>query len=289
MPAVGLGTWESSEGEVGKAITEALQDGYRHIDCAAIYGNEPEIGQALHKVFSEGKIKREDVFITSKLWSSYWGRPREALEKTLHDLQLQYLDLYLIHHPFAFEYVPGEMIPRDPATNKVRVGYYSLQTLWGELENLMKEGFVKAIGVSNFPGPLLRDLLSYAKTKPAIHQIEIHPYFTQERNVNFARSNDIHLTAYSPLGRGKEGPLTDPLVKEIAFKHKVSPAQVLIRWAVDKGFSVIPKSVTSERIKENFSVLWFKLSEEEVKKISDLNKNQRVVDLGKLFDLPYFE
>jgi len=290
MPTVGLGTWLAPKGQVGKAIEEALRLGVRHIDCAAVYQNEDEVGEAFEKVFSEGKIKREEVFIVSKLWNTDWKRPKEALEKTLKDLKLKYLDLYLVHSPYAFVYSNGNMFPEDSATGKALVDYsVSTSQMWAVMEQLVAAGLTKAIGVSNFPVVVLRDLLSYAKIVPAVNQIEVHPYFTQDALAEFSKSKGIQVTAYSPLAHAHEGPLQDPAVLELSKKYNVTPAQVLIRWSIDKGHIVIPKSTNAARIKENFNVFGFQLTDPEVEKLSLLDRKYRSCDLGMFWNFPVYD
>lgn len=281
MPAFGLGTWRSEPGSVGTAIEYALtHPNYRHIDCAAIYGNEPEIGAAFQKVFSAGQVKREDVFITSKLWNTEHDpkNVEAACRKTLADLRLDYLDLYLIHWGIPFihngknETVADGMVQTEPI---------SIQQTWQALENLVEKGLVKSIGVANFTAPMILDLLSYAKIKPAVNQIEIHPYNTQLELVDYCQKNDIQVTAYSPLGStGGEAlkPLADKTIISLAKKHHKTPAQILIRWSLQRGLIVIPKSTKPERILENSQVFDFELLAKDMEQINQLNKNYRFVD-----------
>jgi aldehyde reductase len=273
MPLVGLGTFEAKPGEVGNAVKKALEMGYRSIDCAAAYENEAEIGKAMHEVFSQGKIKREDVFITSKLWAAK-NDPSEvhaAITKTLKDLQLDHLDLYLIHQP----------VPVDPNgfKYKKRTGY-GLQDLWRAMEKVQKEGLTKSIGVSNYNSALISDIQNYAHVMPAVNQVERYPYFAQLEHIKYCNELGIHVTAYAPLGAPgsykESNVLEDHVIKELATKHKKTPAQIIIRWNMDSGVIVIPKSVHEERIKENFGVFDFSLSEDEIKKINELDKNKRL-------------
>lgn len=277
MPLVGYGTFLSKPGEVGPAVEAALKAGYRHIDCAECYENQAEIGAVFNKVFNdpESGIKREDVFITSKLWVTYYhpDKVKAGLEKALQDLQLSYLDLYLMHIPISSEKKDGKIV----ATR--RTGY-SLHDTWKVLETCHKAGLAKAIGVSNFPAILMNDFQNGAEIVPAVNQIERHPYLSQMENVKFNQDLGVVVTAYAPLGAmglmGKKfdklKPLfTNDVIVAIAAKHKHTPAQVLIRWSVDSGVVVIPKSVTPSRIVENFSVFDFKLDEEDMKQIAALD------------------
>ncbi|PIR61883.1 MAG: aldehyde oxidoreductase [Candidatus Pacebacteria bacterium CG10_big_fil_rev_8_21_14_0_10_44_11] len=293
IPKLGLGTWRSDPGQVAKAVEHALtQQGYRHIDCAAIYGNEPEIGTAFKKVFASKQIKRSDVFITSKLWNTnhHPDKVEAACSQTLQNLQLEYLDLYLIHWGIAFADTDGsEPVGKDGFEKTQPV---SIQQTWQAMEQLVQKGLVKSIGVANFTAPMILDLLSYAKVKPAINQIEIHPYNSQEELIAYCQRNKIQITAYSPLGSasaGESGPLHDLVITDIAQKHKKTPAQVLIRWSIQRGLSVIPKSTHLQRVAENSQITDFKLTKKNMVQISTLNKNIRFVDPSQWWGVPYFK
>jgi alcohol dehydrogenase (NADP+) len=293
MPAVGLGTWRADKKKVGKAISHAILNcGYRHIDCAAIYGNEKEIGAAFKEVFSSGKVKREDVFITSKLWNTEHdpSHVEKACRQTLKDLQLEYLDLYLIHWGLPFKHgVNLEPIGKDGI---VKMEDVSLQETWNAMEKLIKKGLVKSLGVANYTAPMLTDLLNYSTVKPVVNQIEIHPYNTQEELVSFCAKKRIVVTAYSPLGSAEENidrPVTHRTVLSIAKSHKKTPAQVLIRWSVQRGLTVIPKSTKLERVEENIDIFNFTLTVQEMKSITALNKNFRYVNPIEWWGIPYFK
>jgi diketogulonate reductase-like aldo/keto reductase len=284
MPLLGLGTFLSKPGEVGKSVKAALKIGYRHIDCAEAYNNQKEIGEALKEVFSEGHIKREDVFITSKLDNQKMN-PLEQIDKqintTLADLQLSYLDLYLVHQPVI-------AVPDGKKFKPARG--VTIQQVWQKLETFVDAGKVKAIGVSNFPAAMINDMLNYARIKPVINQIERTPYLTHKNHIDFCRSEGIEITAYGPLGApGGSGAeeekkeahtplLSNPVVTEIAKNHGKSPAQILIRYQIDSKVVVIPKSIKPERLQENFDVFDFQLSSEEMKKLDGLNCNFRYFD-----------
>jgi len=291
IPQLGLGTWKSEPGKVGAAVEFALEAGYRHIDCAAIYQNEPEVGAAFARVFAKNKIQREDVFITSKLWNSahHPDAVEKACRKTLADLQLAYLDLYLIHWGIAF--LPSkEKEPLD-ANGMIMTESISIQQTWQALESLVEKGLVRSIGVANFMTPMLLDLLTYAKIKPAMNQVEIHPYNAQPELAHFCQVKQVTVTAYSPLGSFGEAanrPISDEVVVAIANTHKKTPAQVLIRWSLQRGLVVIPKSVTPERIAENAAVFDFELTNDEMARITSLNRNHRFVDPSKWWGLGYF-
>lgn len=292
IPSLGLGTWRSDKENVGQAVEKAITSyGYRHIDCASIYGNEKEIGQAFHTVLSTHEIPRETLFVTSKLWNTDHNpvNVEKACRQTLHDLRLDYLDLYLMHWGVSF--VHGEDLVPMGADGLVKTEPISIQQTWHAMEDLVKKGLVKSIGVANFTAPMIVDLLSFAKVRPVVNQIEIHPYNAQQELVEYCHTQKIQVTAYSPLGSAgdrEEKPLSDKVVIEIATRMKKSPAQVLIRWSLQRGLVVIPKSTVFSRIAENIEVFDFDLSEHDMKQINTLNKNFRFVDPAKLWGIPYF-
>src|SRR3989344_1493048 len=293
MPMVGLGTWKSASSEAGQAVEYALTKcGYRHIDCAAIYGNEKEIGRAFKSVFGAGALPRGKVFITSKLWDTEHARAdvRAACETTLRDLQLDYLDLYLMHWGIA-EPKGGHMYDENGC---LVVGKVSIRETWEAMEELVDAGLVKAIGVANFTAPLLLDLFSYARIQPAANQIEMHPYLQQTRLLDFCRRLGMVVTAYSPLARPGYEEMSARLVDEkiirgIANAHGKTPAQVLLRWGIQRTTVVIPKSTHPERIKENIDVFDFELSEGDMHAIAGLERGLRIVDPYQWGQVPYFD
>lgn len=294
IPTVGLGTWRSEKGKVGEAIEYAIiESGYRHIDCASVYGNEKEIGAAFKKVFASGKVKREEVFITSKLWNTEHHplNVEVACRKTLNDLRLDYLDLYLVHWGIAFAH-GGDLEPIDE-NGMVRTENVPMIDTWREMEKLVEKGLTRSIGVANFTVSMLVDLLSYAKVKPVVNQVEVHPYNSQDALISYCGKKDIVVTAYSPLG-SQEGdksqrPVNDKKILEIADAHKKTSAQILIRWLVQRGISAIPKSIFPERIAGNIDVYDFSLTDSDMNEISKLNRDYRFVDPVAWWGLPYFK
>ena len=291
MPTIGLGTYKSQPNEVGDAVRYALTVvNYKHIDGAMIYNNEPEIGRVYGEVFK--KIKREEIFITSKLWNTDHASQdvETACRKTLTDLRLDYLDLYLMHWGVAFPH-GGDLQP--VVDGQVLTEKISVRETWEAMENLVKIGLVKSIGVANFTAPMLIDLLTYSKIIPATNQIEIHPYNTQVELVEYCKRASIVITAYSPLGRynavGVNGPrlLEDPLLVGLAKKYSRTPAQIALYWGISRGFSVIPKSVQPTRILENINIYDFEMSADDLHSIDLLNRNYRYI-IPSSWGIPYF-
>lgn len=253
VPQVGFGTWQIKEGELAfNAVSTALEIGYRHIDTAAVYANEVSVGKAIN----ESNLKREEVFVTSKLWNSDRGYKEtlKAFEVSSKKLNLEYIDMYLLHWP---------------ANAKQFKNWQKInESSWKALEKLYEEGKVKAIGVSNFMKEHLEALLSSAIIKPMVNQIEFHPGFMQEDTIALCKKESILIEAWSPLGSGKM--LDNEVLIAIAKKYNVSVAQLCIRWVLQKGHLPLPKSVTPERIKNNLDVYGFTISDEDVNLIDAL-------------------
>ncbi|WWC98840.1 hypothetical protein V866_005733 [Kwoniella sp. B9012] len=268
IPVVGLGTWKSEPGEVTKAVSYALKDGYRHIDAALIYGNENEVGQGI----KDSGVPREEIFITSKLWNTHQPNVAEGLQKTLDALGTDYLDLYLIHWPVRLvSNESHELLPVNPdGTRSVDRSWDQSET-WRQMEEVYKSGKVKAIGVANWSIPYLEELKKTWKVVPAVNQVELHPFLPQHELKRYCQDLGILLEAYSPLGSTGAPIMSDPEIAAIASKNDVSPATILISYHVNKGTVVLPKSVSEKRITDNRKVI--KLSAEDVEKLDALAAN----------------
>ncbi|KAI9050623.1 hypothetical protein LZ554_005782 [Drepanopeziza brunnea f. sp. 'monogermtubi'] len=279
IPALGLGTWQSSPGEVKKAVSHALAVGYRHIDAAYCYGNEDEVGEGLKEAFASG-IKREDIFITTKLWCTYHSRVEQNLDISLKSLGLEYVDLYLMHWPVAMN--PNgnhEKFPKLPDGSRDLVKDWKHTETWKAMEKLLATGKVKAIGVSNYSVKYLEELLPVAKVVPAVNQIENHPSLPQQDIVDFCKAKGILITAYSPLGSSGSPMMKEKAILEVAEKRGITPASVLLSYHVARGSAVLAKSVTPERITSNRELVL--LDESDMKILNDyaegLTKSGKVV------------
>jgi len=283
MPQIGLGTWLSKPGQVERAVQVAIDCGYRHLDCAHVYGNEAEVGIGLTRKIKEGVVRREDMFITSKLWNTEHEpqHVEQACRITLESLNLEYLDLYLIHWPIGFKSGAG-LFPKDDEGNMI-YGYTKLEDTWAAMEGLVRKGLVRHIGLSNFNIHQIDRILKVSKVAPSVVQVECHPYLTQNELIAFCKANNIVVTAYSPLGSPTrpwakpDDPyiLNDEKLKDIAKEYGRTTAQILIRFQVDRGTVVIPKSVTPERIAANIDVFEFKLKDEHIRYIESFNRGWR--------------
>lgn len=287
MPLLGLGTWKSAPGEVYAAVREAINLGYRHIDCALIYGNEVEIGKAIRDAIDAGQVSRSQLWITSKLWSSSHGRDNveAAIKTSLRDLGLSYLDLYLIHWPVPIR--SGVLFPAG-AEDFVSPSEIPIRSTWEGMEAAVDAGLTRHIGVSNFSISKLSDLLDHCRIRPAVNQVELHPLLQQPQLLDFCREQGIHVTAYSPLGsldrpafvKSADAPvlLDNPIIRSIAAGRGCTAAQVLIAWHLQRGISTIPKSVNPVRLRENLAAAEIELSQHDLDQIAALDQNVRLVD-----------
>jgi len=288
MPFIGLGLWKAEQGTVADAVVQAIKLGYRHFDSAADYGNEKQSGEGFKRAFDSGLVKREDLFITSKLWCTYHAREhvRPALDRILSDLQLEYIDLFLVHFPIALEYVDPKVKYPVGWTGK-QAKEATIRETWEAMEALLETGKVKNIGISNFNTQVIMDLLRYAKVVPACNQIEIHPMLPSTRLVQYCQHHNIQVVAFSPLGQQSyldmnewskthTSLLQSEEVKSIGSKYGKTNAQVLLRWSIQRGVAAIPKSTNAERLKENLNIFDFKLSDEDMKQLTNFNKGVNV-------------
>ncbi|MDM4014815.1 aldo/keto reductase [Roseiconus lacunae] len=299
IPAVGLGIWKIDVDQTASVVRDAIDVGYRHIDSACDYGNEIQAGEGISNAISAGLVTREDLWVTSKLWNTF-HRPehvRPALEKSLQDLGLDYLDLYHIHFPISLAYVapekrypPGWFFDPDADEPTMKEDLVPIIETWQAMVELKKAGLVRNLGVCNFGVSLIRDLIASSPEKPSVLQVELHPYLTQEKLLRFCAEQDIHVTGFSSLGaqsyfsigmaEESESVIDRAETKSIAEAVGRTPAQVVMRWAVQRGTSIVPKTTKKQRLIENLSLFDFELSEEQMKTISGLNQNHRFNDPG---------
>lgn len=297
FPTLGLGTWKIPKELTPSVVRDAVELGYRHFDCACDYGNEVQVGEGLAAAIGEGLCQRDDLWVTSKLWNTYHEpqHVRAACERSLRDLRLDVLDLYLIHFPIALAYVPFETryppewfydpAAPQPAMKPIKVPY---SETWGAMEQLVKDGLVRRIGVCNLNVSMLREVLSYCSIRPAVHQVEMHPYLTQARLKRYCDQESIAVTAFSPFGADSyislgmaqpdERVLQNPVILELAANHGKTAAQVALRWAIQRGTVAIPKSQSTQHLKENLEIYDFQLSESEMHSIDLLNHDRRFND-----------
>ncbi|CAL8584843.1 hypothetical protein XPA_010426 [Xanthoria parietina] len=272
IPSLGFGTWNLDKTNVSEAVSAALHTGYRHIDCAAIYGNQKAVGKGIAHGLESLNLDRSDIWVTSKLWNDHHDPSlvEEALTQTLHDLGLAYLDLWLMHWP----------VGNAPLTGKSQLDY--LQA-WHAMEKMHKTGRVRNIGLSNFSPAQLKDVIEQSESVPAVHQFEVHPYLPQTKWIKYQQKLGISVTAYSPFANtnptynsGKHDPpllLTNFDMLAVAAKNGCTTAQVALVWGMSRGYSVIPKSSHVDHIKENFGALRCHLEEEDLDRVDQISKN----------------
>ena len=299
MPKVGFGLWKVPQDVCSTTVFKAIEVGYRHFDSASDYGNEREVGEGIKAALDRGLCKREDLWITSKLWNTYHhpDHVNLALEKTLNDLQLEYLDLYMIHFPISLEFVPfEERYPpewfNDPdcAHPKMIPSRIPLSDTWHAMELLKESDRVKYLGVCNYSSGLLHDLMNYCEIKPDMLQVESHPRLTQEKLIRLAKNYNLEVTAFSPLGsisyeeiggaEETESLIGNETIRSIAEDLGISPAQLILSWALNRGTSIVVKTTNESRMKENLDSSKIKLDQSILDKISALNIDKRYNDPG---------
>ena len=298
-PAVGLGLWKVPNQEASNVVQEAIDVGYRHIDSASDYGNEANTGDGIAEAIAKKRVKREELWVTSKLWNSSHRAEhvRAACERSIRDLRAEYLDLYLIHFPICTKYVdpqvrypPGWFFDPNSQLPKMELDPVPIRETWEAMQELVKSGTVRQIGISNFNVSLIRDILSYASIMPSVLQIESHPYLVQQKLVRFCQEAGIAVTAFSPLGAPSyvsigmaseaDSVLAEPSVVVIAKSMNCSPAQVVLAWGIQRGTSVIPKTIRLARLKENLASQHLRLTEDAMQTIAFLDQNRRFNDPG---------
>lgn len=292
---LGLGTYKSVDKNAATAVKEAIDLGYRHIDTASFYGNEKEIGEAIRENIEDarGSVTREDLFITTKLWNNYHKEELvvPACKESLANLGLEYIDLYLVHWPFAFK-EGDNLMPTDKNGNLIESNVDYLET-WRGMEECVHQGLTRSIGISNFNSEQINRLLESAKIAPVNNQIEININVNQEKLVDFCKKRNITVTGYSPLGQpgnasGIGNRLDSPVVLKIAKKYNKTPAQIALRYVFQHEVAPIPKSVTKSRIKENMEFFDFTLTSDEMNAIRKLGTGDRVAGFSIAKDFKYY-
>lgn len=257
MPVIGYGTWRTPDETVGDLVYEAIRAGYRHIDTAAKYGNESGVGKGIARAIKDGLVTREELFVTTKVWNfdRGYGRTKAAFERSMKELGLTYLDLYLIHWPAAaHQYECWKELNGET---------------WRAMEDLYRQGRVRAIGVSNFRNHHLQPLMQSASVKPMVNQIEIHPGLTQQESVRFGQENGVQMQAWSPLGTGRM--VVNEQLIAMAAKYGKTSAQLCLRWLLQQGIVPLPKSWNPERMAQNLDVFSFELMKEDMEAITSMS------------------
>lgn len=298
LPAIGLGTWKISKEKTQETITKAIELGYRHFDCALEYGNQEAVGDALRDAMENKQMGRGEFFVTSKLWNTHHKRHAvfEEMECTLRQLKLHHVDLWLMHWPLAFRAKNHSRRGSDIESTKdirgnVQCDDVSITETWAAMEAMHRDGKACAIGVSNFTLPMMEQLLATCQIRPAVLQIELHPYLQQNELVDFCKEKGILVIAYSPLGSQMHGDidvLDDPVIQQIAKEHKIAPSQVVLKWLLQRHISVVPKAEDPEHMRINSQIFDFELTDADVRKIESLDRNLRFISPKLMWGLPIF-
>ena len=295
IPVIGMGTFGSDNYDaqtIANAVKEGIKIGYRHIDCASVYENEKEIGSVLKNAIDNGIVKREDLWVTSKVWNDKHDHVVESCKKTLTDLQLDYLDLYLVHWPFP-NFHPPKCDVNTRQDNAVPYIHENFMNTWAQMESLQKMGLVKSIGTSNMTIPKMKLLLRDCKIKPVVNEMEIHPHFQQPELFSFLKNNEIEVIGYSPIGSPKRPErdrtpkdtvdIEDPVITSIAQRLNIHPAIVCLKWAVQRGQITIPFTVKKDNLNSNIKgILENSLTDDDMHNISKIDKNSRLIK-GQVF------
>ena len=295
IPVIGMGTFGSDNYDaqtIANAVKEGIKIGYRHIDCASVYENEKEIGSVLKNAIDNGIVKREDLWVTSKVWNDKHDHVVESCKKTLTDLQLDYLDLYLVHWPFP-NFHPPKCDVNTRQDNAVPYIHENFMNTWAQMESLQKMGLVKSIGTSNMTIPKMKLLLRDCKIKPVVNEMEIHPHFQQPKLFSFLKNNEIEVIGYSPIGSPKRPErdrtpkdtvdIEDPVITSIAQRLNIHPAIVCLKWAVQRGQITIPFTVKKDNLNSNIKgILENSLTDDDMHNISKIDKNSRLIK-GQVF------
>ena len=280
MPKLALGCWKLHNTQ--ESVFNAIKSGIRHIDCASDYENEKEVGKSLARAFDEKLVKREDIFITSKLWNTHHNHVEQACIQTMSDLGLDYLDLYMIHFPISLEYTKDKMSGWQSLDEPMSINRIPFYKTWKQMESLVFKGLVKNIGICNLPVAMISDLLSYAKIHPSVLQVEIHPYNTQDKLRKFCKHEGIRIAAFSPLGStgymSEKTLLDDPLIINIATKYKCLPASIILEWSKARTDCTVFRTENLFHLQENIKSI--PLNDKELKAIDALNLNKRFNDPG---------
>ncbi|KAI7898115.1 4-dihydromethyl-trisporate dehydrogenase [Cokeromyces recurvatus] len=306
IPLIGFGTARIPVEDTEQVVYNAIKTGYRLIDCALLYGNEPQVGKAVRRAIDEGIVKREDLFVIGKLWNSYHSKEnvRPIFEMTHKNYGLDYLDLYLIHFPIPTVYVdPKKHVGFKTPEGEFKLEKSPMQECWKEMERLVDDGLVRNIGISNFNVQAIVDLLTYARIRPAVLEIEHHPYLQQKRLIDWVKQEGIQVIAYASFGSAafEETPrhlkhlpnlMDHPVIQKIANKYKLNPGQILLAWATQREIIVIPKTVNEDRMEINLKAPQIKLDEQDFKDIAELEAHARFNDFFEEnygFDFPAFD